>query len=114
MNNTDRLYSLLSSSPSSLSAPWLLNLQVTCPTRNILSNDTYKELTKKRVNNVLTGVSIVEGESESGGVTMELEIQWDGNPSIVLDVNTRFGVGLPIQVLISPSCQIDLLILDWL
>lgn len=29
---------------------------------------------------------------------MELEIQWDGNPSIVLDVKTRLGVALPIQV----------------
>lgn len=29
---------------------------------------------------------------------MELEIQWDGNPNIVLDVKTRVGVGLPIQV----------------
>ena len=43
------------------------------------------------------GVSILEGDAE--GVTMELEMQWDGNPNIELDVKTRVGVGLPIQVL---------------
>ncbi|CAL5342077.1 hypothetical protein CsSME_00026584 [Camellia sinensis var. sinensis] len=31
-------------------------------------------------------------------MTMELEMQWDGNPSIILDVKTRVGIGLPIQV----------------
>jgi len=31
---------------------------------------------------------------------MELEMQWDGNPDIVLDIKTIVGVGLPIQVLI--------------
>ncbi|XP_048332516.2 synaptotagmin-5 isoform X2 [Ziziphus jujuba] len=29
---------------------------------------------------------------------MELEMQWDGNPNLVLDVKTRVGVVLPIQV----------------
>lgn len=29
---------------------------------------------------------------------MELEMQWDGNPNIVLDIRTRVGVGLPVQV----------------
>ncbi|XP_052209626.1 synaptotagmin-4-like isoform X2 [Diospyros lotus] len=29
---------------------------------------------------------------------MELEVQWDGNPDIILDVRTRVGIGLPIQV----------------
>ncbi|CAA3028706.1 synaptotagmin-5 isoform X2 [Olea europaea subsp. europaea] len=29
---------------------------------------------------------------------MELELQWDGNPNIVLDVKTIVGVGLPVQV----------------
>ncbi|CAI0389047.1 unnamed protein product [Linum tenue] len=32
------------------------------------------------------------------GVTMELEMNWDGNPNIVLDVKTRLGVSLPVQV----------------
>lgn len=30
---------------------------------------------------------------------MELEMQWDGNPSIILDIKTRVGVGLPVQVM---------------
>ena len=42
------------------------------------------------------GVSIIEG-GESG-ITMELEMNWDGNPSIVLDIKTRLGVSLPVQV----------------
>lgn len=29
---------------------------------------------------------------------MEMEVQWDGNPNIVLDVKTHVGVALPIQV----------------
>lgn len=43
-----------------------------------------------------SGVSIIEDGSE--GITMELEMQWDGNPSIVLDIKTYLGVGLPVQV----------------
>ncbi|KAL8503699.1 hypothetical protein ACS0TY_022426 [Phlomoides rotata] len=42
------------------------------------------------------GVSIIEGESDE--IIMELEMQWDGNPNIVLDIKTRVGVQLPIQV----------------
>lgn len=30
---------------------------------------------------------------------MELEVEWDGNPNIVLDIKTTFGVSLPIQVI---------------
>lgn len=29
---------------------------------------------------------------------MELEMQWDGNPKIVLDIKTLLGVALPIEV----------------
>ncbi|KAJ6794786.1 synaptotagmin-5-like [Iris pallida] len=29
---------------------------------------------------------------------MELELQWDGNPNIILDIRTMIGVALPIQV----------------
>lgn len=43
-----------------------------------------------------SGVSIIEDESE--GITMELEMQWDGNPSIILDIKTYLGVALPVQV----------------
>ncbi|KAF5758437.1 putative synaptotagmin-like mitochondrial-lipid-binding domain-containing protein [Helianthus annuus] len=41
------------------------------------------------------GVSIIEGADE--GITMELEMNWDGNPSIILDIKTILGVGLPVQ-----------------
>ncbi len=44
------------------------------------------------------GVSIIESESDARGVTMELEMQWDGNPNIKLDIKTRVGVALPVQV----------------
>ena len=42
------------------------------------------------------GVSVIEDKSD--GITLELEMNWDGNPDIVLDVKTRLGVGLPVQV----------------
>lgn len=44
------------------------------------------------------GVSILENESGPDGITMELEMQWDGNPKIVLDIKTLLGVALPIEV----------------
>ncbi|WMV54978.1 hypothetical protein MTR67_048363, partial [Solanum verrucosum] len=43
-----------------------------------------------------TWISIIEDGSE--GITMELEMQWDGNPSIILDIKTYVGVALPVQV----------------
>ncbi|XP_024190103.1 synaptotagmin-5-like [Rosa chinensis] len=38
--------------------------------------------------------------ADTGGdsVTLELEMQWDGNPSIILAINTLLGVSLPVQV----------------
>jgi len=44
-------------------------------------------------------VSIIEDGGD--GVTMELEMQWDGNPSIILDIKTLLGVALPVQVPLS-------------
>ncbi|XP_019052441.1 PREDICTED: synaptotagmin-5-like isoform X2 [Nelumbo nucifera] len=41
-------------------------------------------------------ISIIEDRSD--GITMELELQWDGNPSIILDIKTLLGVALPVQV----------------
>lgn len=32
---------------------------------------------------------------------MELEMNWDGNPSIVIDIKTRLGVALPVQVFLN-------------
>ncbi|GAV60535.1 C2 domain-containing protein, partial [Cephalotus follicularis] len=64
----------------------------------VLSSLKFSKLTLGTVAPQFTGVSIIESESGSGGVTMELEMQWDGNPNIVLDINTKVGVALPIQV----------------
>lgn len=44
----------------------------------------------------LSGVSLID--SVAGEIIMELEMQWDGNPSIILAIETRVGVKLPIQV----------------
>ena len=33
-------------------------------------------------------VIIVEGEDKYGGVIMEFEMQWDGNPNSIVDVKT--------------------------
>ena len=40
---------------------------------------------------------------------MELEMNWDANPSIILDVKTRLGVGLPIQVIYFMSLSLVML-----
>ncbi|XP_031279710.1 synaptotagmin-4-like [Pistacia vera] len=65
---------------------------------SILQSLKFSKLTLGTVAPQFTGVSIVESESGDNAVTMELEIQWDGNPSIALDIRTKFGVGLPVQV----------------
>ncbi|KAL4571443.1 hypothetical protein LXL04_018202 [Taraxacum kok-saghyz] len=62
----------------------------------ILSSLTFSKLTLGTVAPQFTGVCVIEDESD--GITLELEMNWDGNPSIVLDVKTRLGVGLPVQV----------------
>ncbi|XP_062148392.1 synaptotagmin-5-like [Alnus glutinosa] len=62
----------------------------------ILSALKFSKFTLGTVAPQFTGVSIVENEEE--GVTMELEMNWDGNPSIVLDIKTRVGLALPVQV----------------
>ncbi|KAI3446864.1 hypothetical protein Pfo_003529 [Paulownia fortunei] len=62
----------------------------------ILASLTFSKFTLGTVAPQFTGVSIVEDGSE--GITMELEMQWDGNPSIILDIKTYLGVALPVQV----------------
>ncbi|CAA0819936.1 Synaptotagmin-5 [Striga hermonthica] len=63
----------------------------------ILASLTFSKFTLGTVAPQFTGVfSIIEDDSE--GITMELEMQWDGNPSIVLDIKTYLGVALPVQV----------------
>ncbi|KAG8636345.1 synaptotagmin-4 isoform X1 [Manihot esculenta] len=64
----------------------------------ILSSLKFSKLTLGTVAPQFTGISVLEQGGEPGSVTMELEMQWDGNPNIVLDINTRVGVALPIQV----------------
>ncbi|XVF48336.1 hypothetical protein PTKIN_Ptkin03bG0181900 [Pterospermum kingtungense] len=65
----------------------------------ILSSMKFATLTLGTVAPQFTGVSIIESESGGAdGITMELELQWDGNPNIVLNINTRLGVALPVQV----------------
>ncbi|KAK2986217.1 hypothetical protein RJ640_010051 [Escallonia rubra] len=62
----------------------------------ISSSLKFSKFTLGTVAPQFTGVSILEDGSD--GITMELEMQWDGNPSIILDIKTRLGVALPVQV----------------
>lgn len=62
----------------------------------VLASLKLSKLTLGTVAPQFTGVSIIE--NDDSGVTMELEVQWDGNPNIVLDIQTALGVSLPIQV----------------
>ncbi|WVZ18164.1 hypothetical protein V8G54_005486 [Vigna mungo] len=64
----------------------------------VLASLTFSKLTLGTVAPQFTGVTIVEEDSGPDGVTMDLEMQWDGNPNIVLDIKTRVGVVLPVQV----------------
>ncbi|PIN04625.1 hypothetical protein CDL12_22834 [Handroanthus impetiginosus] len=62
----------------------------------ILASLSFSKFTLGTVAPQFTGVSIIEDGSE--GITMELDMQWDGNPSIILDIKTYLGVALPVQV----------------
>lgn len=64
----------------------------------ILASLKFSKLTLGTVAPQFTGVSIIEGESQADGITMELEMQWDGNPNIVLGIKTKLGMALPVQV----------------
>ncbi|XP_010555014.1 PREDICTED: synaptotagmin-4 [Tarenaya hassleriana] len=64
----------------------------------VLASLKFSKLTLGTVAPQFTGVSVLESESGSDGITMELEMQWDGNPKIVLDIKTLVGVALPIEV----------------
>eukprot|EP00262_Sarcandra_glabra_P017682 TRINITY_DN6143_c0_g1_i1.p1 TRINITY_DN6143_c0_g1~~TRINITY_DN6143_c0_g1_i1.p1 ORF type:complete len:568 (-),score=106.91 TRINITY_DN6143_c0_g1_i1:214-1917(-) len=63
---------------------------------SILSSLKFSKLTLGTVAPQFTGVSIIE--DGGSGITMELELKWDGNPSIILDIRTKVGVALPVQV----------------
>jgi Ca2+-dependent lipid-binding protein len=62
----------------------------------VLSSLKFSKFTLGTVAPQFTGVTIIEDGGD--GVTMELEMQWDGNPSIILDIKTLVGVALPVQV----------------
>lgn len=62
----------------------------------VLASLKFSKFTLGTVAPQFTGVEIIEDGSE--GITMELEMQWDGNPSIILDIKTYLGVALPVQV----------------
>lgn len=62
----------------------------------ILASLHFSKLTLGTVAPQFTGVSIMD--SDSSGITMELDLQWDGNPNIVLDIETTLGISLPVQV----------------
>ncbi|CAH1444273.1 unnamed protein product [Lactuca virosa] len=62
----------------------------------LLSSLSFSKFTLGTVAPQFTGVSNVEDGGE--GITMELEMNWDGNPNIILDIKTRLGVGLHVQV----------------
>ncbi|XP_056858816.1 synaptotagmin-4 [Raphanus sativus] len=64
----------------------------------VIASLKFSKLTLGTVAPQFTGVSILENESGPNGITMELEMQWDGNPKIVLDIKTLLGVALPIEV----------------
>ncbi|PRQ26708.1 putative C2 domain, synaptotagmin-like mitochondrial-lipid-binding domain-containing protein [Rosa chinensis] len=64
----------------------------------VLDSLKFSTLTLGTVAPQFTGISLVESECGAGGVTMEFEIQWDGDPDIVIDINTRVGLALPVQV----------------
>lgn len=65
-------------------------------TPTILDSLTFSKLTLGTVAPQFTGVKMVE--SGDNGIIMEIELKWDGNPSIILNVKTLLGVALPIQV----------------
>ncbi|GLT29646.1 hypothetical protein SLA2020_044990 [Shorea laevis] len=62
----------------------------------ILASLKFSKFTLGTVAPQFTGVSIIEDSGD--GVTMELELTWDGNQSIILDIKTMLGVALPVQV----------------
>ncbi|KAL4297494.1 hypothetical protein GQ457_12G024100 [Hibiscus cannabinus] len=62
----------------------------------VLASLKFSRFTLGTVAPQFTGVSIIEDEADS--VTMELELQWDANSSIILDIKTYLGVSLPVQV----------------
>ncbi|KAJ4892300.1 Uncharacterized protein Rs2_32048 [Raphanus sativus] len=61
----------------------------------VVASLTFSKLTLGTVAPQFTGVSIIEGDEN--GMTMELDMNWDGNPNIVLGIKTLGCVSLPVQ-----------------
>ncbi|AES73605.2 calcium-dependent lipid-binding (CaLB domain) family protein [Medicago truncatula] len=64
----------------------------------VLSSLTFSTFTLGNVAPQFTGISIIEEDSGPNGATMEFDLQWDGNPDIVLAIKTKVGIVLPVQV----------------
>ncbi|GAB2275440.1 Synaptotagmin-4 [Dionaea muscipula] len=62
----------------------------------ILASLKFSKLTLGTVAPQFTGICILD--SKPGQIIMELEMQWDGDPDIVLDIKPLVGMVLPIQV----------------
>ncbi|KZV41374.1 synaptotagmin-5-like [Dorcoceras hygrometricum] len=66
---------------------------------SILASLKFSKLTLGTVAPQFTGVSIMDcTDVDPGEVVMELDLQWDGDPNIVLEIKTKVGVSIPIQV----------------
>ncbi|KAL8162017.1 hypothetical protein V2J09_013506 [Rumex salicifolius] len=62
----------------------------------VIASLKFKRLTLGTVAPQFTGVWLVDGAPDE--IIMELEMQWDGNPNVILDIKTMVGVALPVQV----------------
>ncbi|KAG8375811.1 hypothetical protein BUALT_Bualt10G0139200 [Buddleja alternifolia] len=62
----------------------------------ILASLKFSKLTLGTVAPQFTGIATLD--SEPNEVVMEVELQWDGDPNIILDIKTKVGVSLPVQV----------------
>ncbi|KAM3270529.1 hypothetical protein P3S67_028731 [Capsicum chacoense] len=63
----------------------------------ILASLKFSKFTLDTVAPQFIGIFIIKDGSE--GITMELEMQWDGNSSIILNIKTYLGVALLVQVI---------------
>ncbi|XP_002961839.2 synaptotagmin-5 [Selaginella moellendorffii] len=62
----------------------------------LISSLKFDKFTLGTVAPQFVGIDMVDDMENE--VVMEIELEWDGNPSIILGVTTSFGVSLPIQV----------------
>ncbi|KAE8682566.1 Synaptotagmin-4 [Hibiscus syriacus] len=65
----------------------------------ILSSTKFDKLTLGTVAPQFTGISIIESESGADGITMEMDMQWDGDPNIVLIITPNSVLHCPCRAL---------------